>query len=1090
MPIRGTPPPDLAGAASGVNGNGGARSRRTGRRTAVLLPLLAIACAPDPGPAPRSPESLPAAPPADPALTAPAPADPADGSEAAARAPGDPPAGEAAAAARGPGNHRPGAAPAARAGPVGEAVAAAPGAEADPAPGRGAAAEQPAVYFVDVAAESGIDYENVSGSPEQGYILETISAGAAFLDVEGDGDQDLFLVNGTRLEDPPEAAGNHFYRHRGPGAAPLFEEATAEFGLAHTGWGMGCAVGDADNDGDPDLYVTYWGANRLYLNRGGESFAEAGRPAGVDDGGWGSSAAFGDLDGDGLLDLYVVNYVEFDLDDPPGGWLGCRYKGLSSYCGPEGIPGQADRLYRNLGGGRFAAAGDSAGISRHRLPGLGVVLSDLDADGDPDIYVANDSEANLLFRNEGGFRFREVGTAAGLAYSEDGRAQAGMGVHSGDYDGDGDFDLFVTNFSDDVNTLYANRGDGTFADATHAAGLGGVVQPFLGWSTAFLDFDNDGWLDLFVANGHVYPQLRELPSGLRYAQRNLLYRNLGGRFEEVGSEAGGDWQAEGVSRAAAVADYDDDGDPDILFVNLNDRPALLRNDGRGGNGWIGLELAAGSGDPEATGARVELWSAGRRQLREVQRGYGFQSSHDPRLLFGLGPESAVDSLVVSWPSGSRERVVPEAANRYWRLRQGEGRLQPAYAAPAPAPAAPAALRRTIAPSPPPAASPDPGGEDWSAERYRETGEDLYRRGRYAEAKAALERAIDLDPEGLGSYVNLGLVLASGLGEEEEARRVLEKAVARDPGHAGANHVLGKLYLNQGRLPEAVAALEAARRLSPGSWEYADWLGMAYLRAGRPDDAEAAFRQAARAAPWSPAPRLHLAQLYDRQGRPGESRRERRIFARLRPLQDRAELYERKVGDYPDSPHARQLLGLVYLEQARVPEALQEFEEILRLDPGFAAAHHAIGRVLQARGRLAEAVRSLERACELDPELLDAHVDLGTAYHRSGRYDLAVEAYRRALALDPERPLVYSNLGMAHAMAGRFEAAAEAFRQGLERAPDSVDLHEALGQVYARQGRLEEAVAEWEEVLRLDPGHQRAAAAIREVRRAAAGAQTQ
>ena len=1056
MLIRGTPSADLAGAC-GVNGNGAARSRRAGWRTAVLLPFLAIACAPDPEPAPRSPERLPAAPPADPLLTTPAPADPPDESEAAARAPGDPPAGEAAAAT--------------------------------PAAGAG----EPAAYFVEVARESGIDYENVSGSSEQGYILETISAGAAFLDVEGDGDQDLYLVNGTRLRDPPAAAGNRFYRHRGSGAAPLFEEATAELGLAHTGWGMGCAVGDADNDGDPDLYVTYWGANRLYLNQGGKSFTEAGRPAGVDDGGWGSSAAFGDLDGDGLLDLYVVNYVEFDLEDPPGGWLGCRYKGLSSYCGPEGIPGQADRLYRNLGGGRFSEAGDPAGISRHRLPGLGVVLSDLDGDGDGDIYVANDSEANLLFLNEGGFRFGEVGTAAGLAYSEDGRAQAGMGVHSGDYDRDGDLDLFVTNFSDDFNTLYANRGDGTFADATHAAGLGGVVQPFLGWSTAFLDFDNDGWLDLFVANGHVYPQLRELPSGLRYAQRNLLYRNLGGRFEEVGTDAGGDWQAEGVSRAAAVADYDDDGDPDILFVNLNDRPALLRNDSRGGNRWIGLELAAGSGDPEGTGARVELWSGGRRQLREVQRGYGFQSSHDPRLLFGLGPESAVDSLVVSWPSGSRETVAPESANRYWRLREGEGRLEPAYAAPGPGPdpaqPAPAARHRTAAPSPRPA-SPDPGGEDWSAARYRETGEDLYRRGRYAEARTALERAVELDPEGIGSYVNLGLVLASGLGEEEEARRVLEKAVSRDSGHAGARHVLGKLYLNQGRLPEAITALEAALRLSPGLWEYADWLGLACLRAGRTEDAETAFRQAARAAPWSPAPRLHLAQLYDRLGRPEDSGRERRIFARLRPLQDRAELYEGKVGDYPDSPHARQLLGLVYLEQGRVPEALQEFKEILRLDPGFAAAHHAIGRVLQAGGRLPQAVRSLERACELDPELLDAHVDLGTAYHGSGRYDLAVEAYQRALALDPERPLVYSNLGMAHAMAGRFEAAAEAFRQGLERAPDSIDLHEALGQVYARQGRLREAVAEWETVLRLAPGHQRATAAIREVRRAAPGGQTQ
>ncbi len=1022
MLIRGTSSPGVTDAPW-RKGSGAAPSRRAGRRIGVLLPFLAIACAPDPGPGPRDEEVARSAPPAAQVRTG-------------------PPAGET---------------------------------------------DTGAVFFVDVAGESGIDYENVSGSAEQGYILETISAGAAFLDVEGDGDQDLYLVNGTRLEDPPEAAGHRFYRHRGPGSTPLFEEATEEFGLSHTGWGMGCAVGDVDDDGDPDLYVTYWGANRLYLNEGGEGFTEAGRPAGVADGGWGSSAAFGDLDGDGLLDLYVANYVEFDLADPPGGWLGCRYKGLSSYCGPQGIPGQADRLYRNLGGGRFAEAGEGAGISRHRLPGLGVVLSDLDADGDPDIYVANDSEPNLLFRNEGGFRFREIGAAAGLAYSEDGRAQAGMGVHSGDYDRDGDLDLFVTNFSDDVNTLYANRGDGTFDDATHAAGLGGVVQPFLGWSTAFLDYDNDGWLDLFVANGHVYPQLGQLPSGLRYAQRNLLYRNVGGRFEEVGAQAGGDWQAEGVSRAAAVTDYDDDGDPDILFVNLNGRPALLRNEGGSRSGWFGLELAAEAGNLEGIGARVELWSAAGRQVREVQRGYGFQASHDPRLLFGLGSASEVDSLVVLWPSGLRERVIPEAGKGYWRLREGRGRLQPASLAPDRTPAAPAAIHRPAASEPPPAAGPDPGGPDWSAARYRETGEDLYRRGRYAEARTALERAIDREPEDIGSYVNLGLVLASGLGEEARAREVLEEAVTRDPGHPGARHVLGKLYLNQGRLPEALAALQAAHRLTPASWEYADWLGLALLRAGRPAAAETAFLQAARAAPWNPGPRLHLAQLYARQDRPADSDRERRIFARLRPLQDRAELYERKAGDYPDSPRARHLLGLVYLEQGRLPEALERFQEALELDPGFAATHHALGRLLQAQGRLPQAVRYLERACELDPELLEAHVDLGSAYHRSSRYDLAVAAYERALAIDPERPLVYSNLGMAHAMAGRLETAAEAFREGLKRAPDSADLHEALGQVYARQGRLREARAEWETVLRLNPGHRRAAAAIREARPGSASA---
>ncbi|MEE2659160.1 MAG: tetratricopeptide repeat protein [Candidatus Latescibacterota bacterium] len=972
--------------------------------------------------------------------------------------------------------------------------AAAPSESAAPsaAPSR-VTADDVEVGFVDVTEASGIEYRNVSGSSEQGYILETISVGAAFLDVDSDGDRDLFFVDGTRLSDPPSSAGNRLYRSElAQGRGSRFEEVTDELGLTHSGWGMGASVGDVDNDGHPDLYVTYWGANRLYCNEGGESFSERGLAAGVDDPGWGSSAAFGDLDNDGLLDLYVANYVQFDLANPPGSWLGCRYKGLSSYCGPQGIPGEADALYRNLGSGRFADVAEATGIAAHQLPGLGVVLSDLDDDGDQDIYVANDSEPNLLFRNDGDFRFRETATASGLAYSEDGRAQAGMGVDAGDFDRDGDFDLFVTNFSDDVNTLYENRGDGTFADVTHEVGLGGVVQPYLGWSTAFVDYDGDGWLDLFVANGHVYPQLTQLPSGQRYGQRNLLYRNLEGHYEETARGAGLAWQAEGVSRAAAVADYDDDGDPDLLFVNLNDRPVLLRNDGGNRNGWIGLQLVGEASNREGIGARVELWAEGRRQLREVRRSYGFQSSHDRRLLFGLGSAVQVDSLVITWPSGARDRAIPAAIDCYWRLREGERDLEPIRnptvaktprATPATVPQAAAAP--SLGAAPPAVARPaEPGGPGWSASQFRELGQDLYRQGRYPEAKVALERAITLEPEPLGPYVNLSLVL-SGLGELDEAIRLLEEAAGRGADHAGFQHVIGKLYLNQNRLPEALAALGAAQRLSPKSWEYADWLGLALLRADNLTAAESSLRHSTRAAPWSPRPHLHLSRVLLKQGRHQESEREREIFGRLSPLQKRVELYERKVGDHPESPHARQVLGMAYLEQGRLPEALARFRQAVQLDPEFAPGVHATGRVLQARGQLPDAIAAYERACQLDPNLLEAHVDLGSAYHRAHRFDQAVVAYRRALELDPERTLIHGNLGMAHAMAGRFEAAASAFREGLQRDPDSVDLHEALGQVYARQGRMREAVVEWQTVLRLAPDHARAAAAIRQARAAGA-----
>jgi hypothetical protein len=489
-----------------------------------------------------------------------------------------------------------------------------------------------------------------------------MSTGAAFFDYDNDGFQDLFVVNGTRLEYQPEEARNRlFHNEPGAGRERVFRQVEADLGMG--GWGMGCAAGDYDNDGDVDLYVTYWGPNQLWRNDGAGRFAEVATAAGVDDGRWGSSAAFGDVDGDGWLDLYVTNYLEFDLDNPPAGGSKCHYKGLYVYCGPEYAGRQADRIYRNRGDGTFLDMSDSTGVGARRYPAMGVVFNDLDRDGDLDLYVANDTEPNLLWRNDGDWRLVQVAVQAGAAYSGDGLPQASMGLHAGDFDRDGDLDLFATHFSEELNTLYCNEGTWRFRDCTREVGLSQIEGPYLGWGTAFVDFDRDGWLDLFVANGHVYPQLDQSYADLRYAQRNLLYRNEGGRFREVGGQSGAGWKLRKVSRAAAVGDYDNDGDVDVFIMNLNDTPTLLRNDSEVANRWLGLRLVGAEGRI-AIGAEVRVRTGGSEQVREVHRGYSFQAQNDPRLLFGLGSAAAVEQVEIRWPSGRRQVLSSLPTGRY------------------------------------------------------------------------------------------------------------------------------------------------------------------------------------------------------------------------------------------------------------------------------------------------------------------------------------------------------------------------------------------------------------------------------------------
>ncbi len=524
--------------------------------------------------------------------------------------------------------------------------------------------------FPDVAAEAGLTLINLSGEGANDYIVEANGNGAAFLDYDGDGDMDLLITNGSTIAR---------YREGGDPVAALyrntegvFEDVTGPAGLDARGWAFGVCAADYDNDGDVDVYLTAYGPNLLYRNNGDGTFQERGAEAGVADRGWGTNCAFGDYDRDGDVDLYVANYLTFDdtVIARRGSDVCLYMAALNVFCGPKGLAGEADVLFRNDGDGAFSDVTAAAGIADPGHYGFGAVFTDFDNDGWPDIYVANDSVENLMFRNTGGGAFEELGMISGTALNLFGKAQAGMGLAVGDYDNDGQFDIYVTHFAEDTNTLYRNLGDMFFADVTAASGAARASRPHVGWGTEFVDLDNDGWLDLFVANGHVYPGIDTLNEASRYLQPKEVYRNRrDGTFEEISRELGGDLTVPHPARGAAFGDYDDDGDIDVVVVNTNAPPSLYRNDGGNARHWIGFRLRAASGNPDAIGARVEVDAGGRTQVREVRSGGSYLSHNDMRLHFGLGDAERVDAVRIRWPGGRTETREGMDAGRYVTIRE-------------------------------------------------------------------------------------------------------------------------------------------------------------------------------------------------------------------------------------------------------------------------------------------------------------------------------------------------------------------------------------------------------------------------------------
>ena len=517
----------------------------------------------------------------------------------------------------------------------------------------------PPPLFADVTAKAGIAFVHKSGASPEKYMVETFGSGVAWIDYDNDGFPDLYFVNGA------PGTANALYHNNKDGT---FTDVTARAGVAADSganaksYKTGVAVGDYDNDGSLDLYVTALGPNILFRNNGDGTFRDVTAAAGVagPPTEWSTSTGFFDYDRDGRLDLFVVNYLDYRLEDNL--YCGLRKEGYRMYCHPTQFDGMADRLYHNNGDGTFTDVSKKAGIANPAGKGLGVTFCDFDRDGDADIYVANDTVRNFLYRNNGDGTFTDVAYAAGVGFDPNGKPQAGMGVDCADYDGNGFPDIFVTNFSEELNALYQNRGDGTFEDVSANVGMGSAFLP-LGFGTKMFDFDNDGDLDIHITNGHVIDNVKLFQPNLTYAQKDLLFENIGGKFRDISTQAGPALQIPRVGRGLAVADFDNDGHLDVVISSLGQRPALLRNLGARAGNWLTIRAKGTKSNGFGLGATVRLQTSEGMQVREINNVASYLSSNDTRLHFGLGQAKIVQQIEILWPSGTRQVLKDVAVNQ-------------------------------------------------------------------------------------------------------------------------------------------------------------------------------------------------------------------------------------------------------------------------------------------------------------------------------------------------------------------------------------------------------------------------------------------
>ncbi len=526
----------------------------------------------------------------------------------------------------------------------------------------------------DITSKTGITFQHTS-DPDKKYILESMSGGVILFDYDRDGWLDIYFTNAptVAMMKKGETSRSALYHNNHDGT---FTDVTEKAGVGQPCFAMGGAVGDYDNDGWPDVYVTCMGGNVLYHNNGDGTFTNVAKKAGVTDGRWSAGAAFGDYDGDGYLDLMVVNYVDMHLDDLPafGKAANCKFRGMDVQCGPRGLNGAGDSLFHNNKDGTFADVSKAAGVSDpNGYYGMQVIWADFNNVGRPDAYVSNDSTPKYLYKNEGNGKFSEIGLESGTAVNEDGSEQASMGIAVGDYNHTGRPSLYVTNFSDEYSALYRNDGNWSFSDVSYKSGVAVPSLPYVKWGTAFVDLDNDGWLDLITVSGHVYPQLDTLPTGTRYREPKVVQMNQkDGTFCDASAQAGPAITKPNASRGLAVGDLFNDGQQDIVVNNMDGAPEILRNHGIPGNHWISFELAGTQSNRMAIGARLKIIAGGITQTDEIHSGGSYLSQNDTRVHFGLGGAGKIDSLEIHWPSGKVETIKNLEADKFYSVLEGQG----------------------------------------------------------------------------------------------------------------------------------------------------------------------------------------------------------------------------------------------------------------------------------------------------------------------------------------------------------------------------------------------------------------------------------
>ncbi|NKB66505.1 MAG: tetratricopeptide repeat protein [Candidatus Latescibacteria bacterium] len=971
-----------------------------------------------------------------------------------------------------------------------------PGCAEDPPPELPSAPLSASVRFTDVTTAAGIDFVHTSGRSGRKYGIETIGSGAVFFDYDNDGYIDLYLVNGGDLPGHVSTTSprNTLYHNEGDGT---FAATAHRQGLADSSYGMGASAGDYDNDGNADLFVANFGVNALYRNGGEDAawqFSEIGATTIIaQDTSWSTGSAFVDYDLDGDLDLYVANYLDYgfeaDLVDPSGG-----LKRPRRHLAPTEYPGRRDFLYRNEGDDRFTDVTAAAGLLNTACRELGAVFFDFDEDGDPDLFQGNDATPNFLYRNQGDGTFAEMGLLAGVAYNEAGKPEGTMGVDIGDIDGDGLQDLVMTNFQWESNTLYRNLGDGLFRDESMQRNIGADSFARLAFGINLFDADNDSDLDLYVANGHIDEDIDAFDPQATYAQVDHFYLNDGhGRFDEITPQIGPDFARPGVGRGSAVADYDNDGDLDLIVLNTHQAAVLLRNDTPPRNNWIALDLEGTHSNRDGFGARLAV-VAGKRVLRAHSRSSSsYLSQSDPRLFFGLGDHDQADRIEIDWPSGQHQELGPTQANQVVHIVEPRQQKAPTVRSDRTDKIeteiaanlaqfwemAPAVLPQTILT---PVAVP--------------TQADL-------DSLQAATRAV---PDSPNLQVELGDALRP-LRRYSEAADHYDQALKLDPAYAPAYTALGQLRSAQGNYDQAVTAFKRAAELDPTAAQPHYFLGNTALRRNRLEAAAAHYEQALNRDPTYLQAYINLSGLHTRQTDYGPA----------------VEVFERGLSHLPGHPELTFLLARLLFVQTHYQAALERLEEVARLEPESsrswelaAQAHLQMGASQQAltalnqglardstnaalRARLGvalledgqtdRAISHLDFAVRADPDHAEAYYNLGQARNRRGQTAQGAELlqyfqrlqdnyqslldYKTAISINPDDPEAYYDLGAVYSRMGRWEAARQMYAVCLRLAPQHLDALNNLGNIYLRRRQLNQAIAAYQQVLAGDSTYARA-----------------